>query len=383
MDEFDEQRSLEDWTDDRSGAYGDGVSDDHWGGASGQAASSVSSESPVTGAKPAWRRALGHRRTLRVVGVGLVTASLVGLGFGLGWTVAMRQTPPVIETRTVEVPVPQYASGDAVSMPDVRGLAQPEAQAVLADAGISASVVTVATQEFAGSAGIVVSQTPVFGTENPPTVELLVSAPAVVPAVVGQPEREATDTLMALGTRVDRASRYVAGTAPGLVVEVAPVAGTPLGEAVAVTVSEAPSSVYLSQLRRLTGGCSSALEALNGREFAKSVQCSATTKPQLSEWLINRAGDELAGTLGVPDDGPADAAVRIRILADGVEVGAFSASYGKPTDFAVPVTGALRLGVEVTAVNMPERNSSSWYAVLGDARLLGSSTAIDALTDES
>lgn len=330
-----------------------------------------------------WRRLVRHRRVLMAVGVALVASSLVGFGFGLGWTVATRQTKPVTETVTVEVPVPDYDSDGAVQMPDVRGLAQAEAQAVIADAGIPATQVAVTSKPAAGVAGIVVDQTPLFGTENPSAIQLLVSAPAVVPELVGQAEREATETLLALGARVERATRYVPGTAPGVVVEVQPAAGAPLGESVTLTISEPASSVYLTQVERIAGSCSSAQESLNGKDFPESMKCAAGAKPQLSEWLLDRAGTDLIATLGVPDSGASDAAVRVRVLADGNEVGSFTAAYGQATDIKVPVAGALRLGIEVTAVNMPERTSASWYAVLGDARVEGSAAALEQLTERS
>lgn len=323
-----------------------------------------------------------NRRALAIMSGALVAVGLVGIGFGFGWTAASRQDAPYSGPDVIEVPVPQYDAQAQALMPDVRGLAQSEAESALADAGIPAAIVQVSSREAAGVAGLVVEQTPRFGAENPTEVSLLVSAPATVPDLVGQPERAASEVLLALGARVDRSQRYVAGTAPGLVVEVQPVAGSPLGDAVSMTVSEPAASIYLNQIERISGGCSSARESMNGREYPQSLTCSATSKPQLSEWLINRAGTDFVGTLGVPDKGPVDAAVSIRILADGVEVGSYSASYGAPVEFRVPVAGTLRLGVEVTAVNLPERPSNSWSAVLGDARLEGSSVALAALADK-
>jgi hypothetical protein len=150
-----------------------------------------------------------------------------------------------------------------------------------------------------------------------------------------------------------------------------------------LVVSESPSSVYLSDLQRISGGCSSSSASVDGEEYQNALLCSAGVKPQLTEWLIDRAATEFLGTLGVPDNGPADAAVRIRIIADGNEVGAATAIYGQPSEFRVPVANVLRLGIEVQAVNMPVRGSSSWSAVLGEARLEGSSAGIADLESRS
>lgn len=348
--------------------------------AEGVTADSEAEASPEAGGSPSNRRvSLTNRTTLVVLASGLAVIAIIGFGFLAGWSVASRQSAPYSGPEIVEVPIPKYDPDAPASMPDVRGLPQSDAQAVLADAGIPASVVKLATREAAGAVGIVIDQTPAFGTENPAIVDLVVSSQAVVPNIVGKSEAEATNILVALGTRVDPSRRYKAGTAPGLVVEVNPVAGSPLGEAVAMVVSEEAGSIYLNQISRITGGCSSDQVRIDGRDYPESLACSAAAKPQLSEWLLNRAADELSGTLGVPDDGPADAAVRVRVLADGAEVGTFTSTYGTGTPFTVPMAGVLRLGIEVTAVNMPERSSSSWQASLGDARLSGSTAPLETL----
>ena len=313
----------------------------------------------------------------------LIGLALFGFGFSMGWTVANRQEPTYSGPEVIEVPMPVYDSDSQTTMPDVRGLMQVEAQTALADAGIPAAVVTASTKPAAGEPGIVVEQVPAFGAENPAAVQLLVSSPAVVPEVVGRPEREATNDLVALGTRVDRFLRFVPGTAPGAVVEVQPAVGSPLGDSVMLVVAEAASSAFLSDLQRLSGNCSSSASAVDGEGYPNSLVCAAGTKPQLTEWLVDRAAIELVGTLGVPDSGSADSAVRIRIVVDGNEVGTASASYGQPFEFRVPVANALRLGIEVQAVNMPERTSTSWSAVLADARLEGSSADIAELQSRS
>lgn len=308
--------------------------------------------------------------------------SIFSGGLTLGWMLAGWREVEVTGPQIIEVPIPQYDPETQVSMPDVRGLAQAEAEAVLADVGIPASTVKLSSREAAGTPGIVVEQLPQFGAKNPGTVELLVSAPATVPESVGKSEQEAADALIALGTRVDTTARYVPGTEPGRVVEVSPAAGEPLGESVTLVISEPASSVFLGQLDTIRSRCSGGRVPLNGVDYQNSVSCTAYPRPELAEWLLDRAATELVGTLGVPDDGPADAVVSIRLLADGAEVGAYSASYGAPVPFRVPVAGALRLGIEVTAVNQPQRTSGSWVAVLGDARVEGSSAALASLRDQ-
>lgn len=347
---------------------------------------SVETVSLVKGQQPSAKasrtrlaRFWASRRALTVAAACVLALALLGVGFTAGWWVSGQQESNYSGPALVEVPVPQYAADSRVSMPDVRGLTQVEAQGILADAGIPSSAVAVATQEWAGTPGVIIEQSPAFGTLNPAEVKLTTSAPAAVPNVIGQPEAQAGSILAGLGTRVESARRYVAGTGAGVVVEVVPPAGSPLGESVTMVVSEAPVSIYLSQVQRIEGSCSADEVAINGTTYPDSVSCAASDKPALSEWLVNRAVDEFSGTLGVPDDGPADAQVSVRIIADGQEVASIASSYGKPMPFKVPLTGVLRLGVEVTAVNMPTTTRQSWSAALGDAKLAGSSSAIGAL----
>jgi hypothetical protein len=327
------------------------------------------------------RRARRRRGRLVAVAIVLLVPALLGGGFLLGWRAqaeSLAKTPSV-EPTVVEVPVPQYAEGDEVSMPDLRGMAQQDALEVLGDVGIDAGVVTTSERPAAGTPGVVIEQTPAFGTANPATVQLVLSAPATVPDVVGRSLGDVTNDLALLGAQVEVQSTYVPDATAGTVVSSTPASGATLPDLVTVQVAEAASSVYLATLDDVEGGCSTGSAQVNGVTYDSSLSCSGGTEGSSTSWLIDRVADRLEATVGVPDTGDPTTTMRVDVSADGTPVGGVDAVYGSPATLSVPVTGALRLTVTVRLTSAGQDSWSTAYAVLGDARLTGGADAMTAL----
>lgn len=316
--------------------------------------------------------------------IALTTVSLVGIGVVIGWVVLSRWLTPAPEnSELVQVPVSQFlaAEGDAVVMPDVRGLSEASARTVLADAGIRPDVVTVKDQPSAGPEGIVVSQDPAFGTTPVQAVVLARSAAAAVPDVAGQRAAEAQAVLAALGTRVAVNRRYVPGTEPGIAIATDPSAGAALPESITLVISEAPGSVFLDQLSTVDGSrsCSSGEAIVDGKEYANSLQCSAQADPEEYVWLLGRKVETFEAVIGVPDDGEQSARVDVTVLADGAPVAQGTAAFGDPLKVTASVSGAIQLQVRVRAGSVDPDSYDDVPVVLADARLIGSTDAIAEL----
>jgi len=135
-----------------------------------------------------------------------------------------------------------------VLVPDVVGLSQAEAQAVLDDAGLDTGEVSpVASSE--ATPGTVLEQAPVAGAEvsRGSAVDLVVAAGAEmveVPDVTGLPRESATSELQAAGFTVSVSETYRDTIDAGDVISQTPGAGTqaPRGSAVAIVISLGPEA---------------------------------------------------------------------------------------------------------------------------------------------
>lgn len=334
-------------------------------------------DSPEDSGQPAppWRR-----RALGAAAVVLIAFGFVGVGVAIGWRVVAHQDLPDTGARFVKVETPDYQAGSTARMPDVRGMREDAARAAVADAGIPVDVVQVSERGAAGQAGVVIEQVPAFGTEKPAQVELVISRKATVPDVIGLAEAEAYAQLRELGPVVEVTRVYRPGADPGVAVGVDPAVGTRLGDSVELLVSEAAASVFLSELDTVDGSCRTGPVDVNGSRYDNSLSCGAGSEPTAVAWVLGRKVDELSGTVGVPDDGPADSEVEVVVFADGKKVRSVRAAYGSTTPLTATLTGALRMEIRVRALNAEEESwGSAATAVLGDARLSGSSGAIDEL----
>ncbi len=186
----------------------------------------------VTAGRPAHARPADHlaeppsRRPWPALGVGAVV--LLGVLAGvLGWS---------------------WGGGSGVSTPSVVGLAEPDAQRALTEAGLY-GVVTERHDDTVPS-GVVAASDPVAGTEvrSGSRVTLTVSTgrPRVPPIPVGSPVAAAEGLLRQAGltSRLDEAARRFHPTAPaGSVIGTVPRAGSELavGAPVALVLSRGPA----------------------------------------------------------------------------------------------------------------------------------------------
>jgi hypothetical protein len=266
-------------------------------------------------------------------------------------------------------------------MPDVRGLSQSAASQVVVDAGIPIASVRVRQRPNAADKGTVVAQTPVFGALAPSAVTLTVSQGALVPSVVGQSAASATAALEQLGVRVEPIAGYDPGQRTDVVLAISPKPGAPLGDAVKVTVNRAPTGRYLSTLRAVSGGCSSSTSAiLGGASKPDSLQCGAgeSSSPDESVWLLQKAVDEIRGSIGIDDSASTAARVRVQMLVDRQVVFDQEVRWGKSVPVDLHSSGALRLTVRVSSTD----DQQSVAAILGDLQLVGGATAMTRLPAE-
>ncbi len=320
--------------------------------------------------------------------VAAIVCAIVAAGAGglaAGWSIAssIASSTQLPEPEVVEVPVARYATGDEAVMPDVRGLDQNAAREVLADVGIPADLVTITERPAAGAVGVVVEQTPVFGTTNPDSIQLLISTEATVPDIAGKSGSEVSEMLGQLGAQVMLVQRYAPGSSAGDALEVMPAPGSPLPEDVTLVVAEPSSSVLLSELRAVSGGCSSGASSINAQEYDNALSCSGSrpdvTSPTETAWVIARAADRLSGIVGVADNASPAGRVQVDFYGDGVPIASVTAGYGSPSPVDISTSGVLRLSVRVTDLSAPSAGYSSAAAVFGDLILTGGVGSISQL----
>ncbi len=142
-----------------------------------------------------------------------------------------------------------------VSVPDVVGLAQADAETAVTGANLSVGSIT---EQYSATApvGQVVGQNPTAGTSVAPgtAVDLVLSkgpAPAVVPDVVGMIQADAETAITGAGLTVGSVTEQYSPTAPvGQVIDQTPPAGTgvELGTAVDLVLSKGPAPVVVPDL---------------------------------------------------------------------------------------------------------------------------------------
>jgi hypothetical protein len=306
----------------------------------------------------------------------LAAAAVLGGGVALGWRIAtdvVLAGTPNPQPTVIEVPV---SSGDTgIQMPDVRGLTPDDALQVLADAGIAVELVESTTRPAAGESGVVIEQVPAFGSASPSPVELVISGPAAVPAIVGIDVDEAISQLRELGAQIVRVGVYDPDAVVDIVTVVEPAAGSPLPESVTITVTEAASAIHFANLDS-DGDCGADDEiTMDGRIWKPAVVCSSSTSGRTGRWSLGNAVDEVIGRVGIPDDEGPGASATVAILADGVALGTYTVVYGETQAFNFRTTGVIELTVVVTSVG-----DTRPQIAFGDFVAQGSSAAIAGLT---
>lgn len=262
----------------------------------------------------------------------LMLASGAG-GVFAGWAVAnhlvvaetSRTSPEVIT-----VALPEYEPGDVAIMPDVRGLDTIRATQAIVDAGIPAELIEVATRPAAGVVGVIVQQTPVFGAENPTSVTILESTPAVVPVFADRPATEVIDELQGMGANVAQTRQYVPGAVIGTVTSIVPAPGSPLPESVAIVIADSASRISLNDIDPSTGSTSfGSTQTVGGQDYDDSVTMSASRDTETVTWTLDGHVAEVTGSLGIEDDDYDDETITVVVLADGAEIARYPLPAGR------------------------------------------------------
>ncbi|TFD87765.1 NPCBM/NEW2 domain-containing protein [Cryobacterium serini] len=280
----------------------------------------------------------------------LMLASGAG-GIFAGWAVANHLVVAEI-TRTspevITVALPEYQPGDVAIMPDVRGLATDRALQAIVDAGVPAELIEVATRPAAGVIGVIVQQTPVFGAENPTSVTILESTPAVVPALADRSAAEIIDELQGMGARVEQTRQYVPGAVIGMVTSVIPAPGSALPESVAIIIADSASRIPLDDVEMSEGSPNTSTRSVGGQDYDTVLALSSSTDTETFNWSLDGYAAEITGALGLDDDSSSDDPVTVVVLADGAEIARYTVVKGPSVAYSWLVAGVTDLTVQVT-----------------------------------
>lgn len=355
--------------------------DVQWAAAADPAgASGATSAKSELSARPAAQKRQWKWKRLLAGGIALLLVAAFAGGIAVGWTVASENQARQVGTvpEIVEVAVPVFDGSDDAVMPDVRGLNEDTAMEVIADSGIPIGAVSVESRPAAGSPGMVIEQSPAFGTRAPDGVELTISTEAVVPVIEGRPAGEVIADLQVLGAEVETSRVYAAGIPAGQAVAIVPASGDVLPARVTIEIAEPSAAIFLATVRAVEGSCSTGSRTVNGVVYEESLSCRAGEDPVDVAWAVSRVVDAVEGVVGVSDDAnPADR-VRVEVLADGARVALVEAAYGAPAELRATVTGALRVTVRSTLLSATSTRPSG-AVILGDVRLVGGAEAMSVL----
>lgn len=317
-----------------------------------------------------------------MIAAGLALLGTLVFGGCLGWWFHDQHPGPPEVNVSRPVRVLSESEGASGAVPNVIGLDLDTARRAVSDAGLDPGTIRTRGRPYAGQSGLVVDQQPSPGTSHPAAVTLGVSSPATMPSLAG-PVADARRRLSDLGARVVLATRFEPGVAEGTVVASHPAAGQKLTDDVTLTVAEAPSSVFATNLEPVTSDCDTGSLTMNGHSFDNVVSCAPSQdSPSAVEYALNRRVKGFSATIGLDDRGGTGFPVRYRVLVDGSQVFSRTLSFGQTAPVSVRVAGALRLKLQARLARRGEPNETV-TAGWGEARFLGGRSAIDALARSS
>ena len=311
----------------------------------------------------------------------LLALGLLAGGFAVGWVshAALGSTGGGTTVEVVEAPDGPDALDTA--LPDVRGLSVVDARQAIADVGLAAGAITTVEAPSAQAEGTVVRQDPIGGTSEAAEVTLFVAVPGKVPDLVGRSSDAADRALTELGVRIERKQVYDPTVDEGTVTGLSPAAGKPLPLVVTMSVAGPASSLYLSELQSLEGGCYAQEASINGQDYAHAVSCSPSsydTEPQVTTYLLDRRASSVEGVIGVTDDSDQGLGAAVSLVGDGRTLWSGTLRYGASTPFRADTRGVLRLEIRYRSTSEEATGSFA----LGDARAVGSPEDITALGAE-
>lgn len=305
----------------------------------------------------------------------LVGALVLAAGVA-GWWLAGSVIAGSQQGEPTRAPTTAATMATALQMPDVRGLDQATAQQVLADSGIPVAAVKTHRAPSVARPGVVVEQSPAFGATDVSAVDLGVAVAVTMPALAGKTQDEAVQTLSGYGVGVDITYAYSKDAKVGTVLSGKPAVGAHLGQTASIVVATAGSTLPLTQLRSISGGCGSDSNvAIDGKDYATALSCSASTDgPSDTTFMLSKTVDRFTATVGVADDATPGAKVPYAVLADGRVIARGSASYGASSAIDVPTSGVIQLTVRVGPAS-----TDGIDLEFGDAVVYGSSQGIARL----
>ncbi|KQX65658.1 PASTA domain-containing protein [Angustibacter sp. Root456] len=261
-------------------------------------------------------------------------------------------------------------------MPDVRGLRAAVAQQVLVDAAIPVNAISTHDAPSAATPGVVVEQTPAFGEDDVSKVDLGIAVPVTMPDLAGKSQDEAVETLSGFGVGVSVAYAYSKDVTAGRVLSTTPAIGKRLGPTASITVATSGSTLPLSQVNTVAGGCDSAQNvAVNGHDYATALGCSTdTTAAASTTWVLSKTVDRLVATVGIADDEAPGASAPYAVIVDGKVVAKGTAAFGASTKIDVRCTGAIQLTIRVGPASAEDVTVE-----FGDAVVYGSDQGIARL----
>ena len=194
-----------------------------------------------------------------------------------------------------------------------------------------------------------------------------------MPNLVGMTQAEAEKALpdSVKVTVVKQAAKN--GEKTGTVISTDPAAGSALPSEVTLTVAAAVATIYLSDLKTVTGReGETGAATVNGQSMAHSTSYHLRLTPsKKDEWNLGRHFTELVGTLGMGDNSKdADATFTVDFYADQVLVHTETIAFGEFKDVSIDMTNVLRLKIVVTRTDGNSGQMSS-ILVLGDFALQG------------
>lgn len=275
-------------------------------------------------------------------------------------------------------------STKTISMPDVTGRSLANAEAQLNRAGIHDIAVT--NQQSTQPDGTVIASDPSAGTKVSGAVTLTVARkPSSIPDVVGKSLSDATNTLQALG--ITATPKDVADTThpDGTVIAESPTAGSPFASQVTLSVARQLVGTFLADLQPVqsTASFSKMVGTIAGQSYAHAVVVQLySNSPEQLDYNLGTHYEQLKGTMGLSDDAPSAAQVKLEILGDGRPLLSQTVSLGHAVPVNLDVTGVLRLTLAATYLNGndPAVNGQGAKAVWGDVEAFGAPSAVGDAT---
>lgn len=307
-----------------------------------------------------------------------LVVGLVMAGAGVTYLIA----PPMVVSNEAIVVNP--ADLDAalqrttLPMPSLLGLNRDVAQTVLLDSGLDGVAVKISERPAAGPAAQVVEQHPPAGTASVDKIEMVVSVPASMPAVVGTNLVDARPQLEQIGAVVEIVTRFDPAVPKNQVLDSTPKPGEPVPTLASLTVADPGDALTLTSVRSVDDSyCDTVSSAMvNGNAVGDSVTCDSGSKLAFVEYSVSRQAAAFEALIGTDDRGRTGAA-RVVVFGDGREVAATDVWLGHSVPLRVDLNGVMRMRIEVTTADTEENPT----VVFGDGRLLGLPQGLDAIAD--